>query len=80
MKQTKKQWNWSPKPHECAVIYGTDAVDAYHGGQTSFEALQGLGQVKFYEFATIPELNAFLKGVDAAQGALDALPVDDLTK
>jgi hypothetical protein len=79
MKQQEKQWNWSPKLHECAVIYGTDAVDAYNEGQTSLEALKGLGQVKFYNFGTIPELNAFLRGIDAAQGALDALPVDDLT-
>jgi hypothetical protein len=78
MKQ--KQWKWLPDPHDCAVIFGIDAVDAYNAGETSLEALEGFGQVKFYEFNTLSELNAFLRGVDAAQGALDALPVDDLTQ
>lgn len=81
MKQNPRpRWNWAPSPRECAVIYGTDAVDAYNSGETSVEALEGLGQVKFYQFPSVAELNAFIMGVEQAQGALDALPVDDLTR
>lgn len=77
---SQKIWKWSPSQHECAVIFGIDAVDAYEDGETSVEALSRLGQVKFYEFNSIPELNAFIRGVEEAQGALDALSVDDLTQ
>lgn len=76
---SKTTWKWSPKPLEVAVIYGVDAVDAYHDGETDVEVLSHLGQVKFFDFPSVAELNAFIRGVEEAQGALDALPVDDLT-
>lgn len=76
---SRTTWKWSPKPFEIAVIYGIDAVDAYHEGETRVEVLTSLGQVKFYEFPSIAEMNAFIKGVEVAQGALDALAVDDLS-
>lgn len=75
----KTNWKWFPKPLEIAVIYGIDAVDAYNYGETRVEELSRLGQVKFFEFQSVAELNAFIHGVEEAQGALDALPVDDLT-
>ena len=68
------------KLHECDVIFGLDAVDAYNTGTTSLEALQRLGTVKHYRFISLRELNAFLLGIEEAQGALDVLAVDDLEK
>lgn len=64
--------------HDCHVIFGIDAVDAYNDGETSLEMLSHLGVVKHYSFVSVRELNAFLMGIEEAQGALDALAVDDL--
>jgi len=69
----------STKPHRVDVIFGLDAVDAYNAGQTSTAALRRCGTVKYYEFTTVFELNAFVLGIEEAQGALDALAVDDLS-
>lgn len=71
-------WKWLPKPHECAVVIGFDAVDAYNGGLTSASQLQELGQVRYFSFGSVEELNAFILGTEIAQGALDSLAVDDL--
>lgn len=79
MKQNKQKWKWQPERHDCAVIFGVDAVDAYNTGVTSVEELKEKGAVKFYSFPHVDELNAFILGIEEAQGALDALPVDDLT-
>jgi len=73
-------WKWQASPHECAVIYGLPAIEAYHDGETSLEVLKTLGRVKFFDFPSVVELNAFIKGIEEAQGVLDALPVDDLKK
>lgn len=66
------------KPHEITVVFGLQAVDAYHDGEYSAEALRRLGAIKSYRFATIPELNAFIHGIEEGQGYLDAIAVDDL--
>ncbi|MCG7629059.1 hypothetical protein MHM88_14705 [Epibacterium sp. MM17-32] len=77
---SQRIWKWSPSQHEVAVIFGSDAVDAYEEGETSVEALKRLGLVKFYEFDSIPELNAFIMGIEEAQTGMEGLPVDDLTQ
>ncbi|SNT40019.1 hypothetical protein [Antarctobacter heliothermus] len=69
-----------PTPLEVAVILGTKGVDAYYRGEIRIDTLLGLGPVKTFNFLTVPEVNAFIQGVDATQGFLDALATDDLRR
>lgn len=74
--------NQSPEhqwPHEVQVIFGSTAVQAYLDGEHDEETLSMLGRIKTYRFKTVPELNAFIHGVEEARGHANAVAVDDLT-
>ena len=75
-----QRWRWSPRQHEIAVVSGREAVAAYNAGELSVEKLNELGNVRFFEFTSIPEVNAFIKGIDVLQVNLEAQAVDDLKK
>lgn len=66
------------KLHECHVIFGEAAVTTYEQGELSIPILNGIGRVKYYQFTTLAELNAFLFGISEAASETDVLPVDDL--
>lgn len=71
--------NKPEKPHELAVIFGHLAVHAYLNGERRSDMLRRLGgEIRRYRFETIPELNAFIIGIEEAAGFDDAICVDDL--
>lgn len=76
MSQMKK--DACPSQHRINVILGTDAVSAYCAGENRFAVLRNLGPVTSHDFCSLREMNAFMYGVDMAQGFKDAMAVDDL--
>ncbi|MBN9889732.1 hypothetical protein [Salipiger abyssi] len=74
---TRKSYD-PKKPHEVSVIYGSEAVAAYHAGTKSIASLRRLGRVRTYHFMTVQEMNAFIFGLEQAMGVDDAHAVDDL--
>lgn len=63
--------------YDCHIIFGERAVQAYNEGETCKFILQGVGEVKYYCFHSIRELNAFILGIEEAGGGR-VLAVDDL--
>lgn len=67
-----------PPPRlEITVVFGIAATRAYLDGERDFDALNQVGRVKTYKFDTLPEMNAFIQGVDDAVGFLDVYYVED---
>lgn len=66
------------RPHRATVIFGEAAVDAYEHGIADVETLRRLGSVKSYRFKSLPELNAFLFGIEEGNGYLEAMAVESL--
>lgn len=67
-----------PKPHSAWVIFGVAAIEAYEGGIQDVETLKCLGRVKEYRFHSLPELNAFLHGIQEANGHYEMMAVEKL--
>ena len=66
------------KPFSIWVLFGERAIDQYIAGQYSVGVLRDLGPVHHFSFGTVQELNAFVRGVELAQGTDEAICVDDL--
>lgn len=65
-------------PHNCYVLYGRAAVEAYEAGTHHIPELQRLGAVKLFSFVNVRELNAFLLGLEEGGRSAKTLAVDDL--
>lgn len=64
--------------HECFVIFGHEAIQAYQQGESSLSLLNDLGKVRKFSFPTLCELNAFIYGLELVTSLDQVLAVDDL--
>lgn len=64
--------------HEIFVVMGICAVTAYEDGENDYQVLSQLGKVLRFEFPSVREANAFIRGIELAQGQASILPVEDI--
>lgn len=59
------------------LILGQMATAAYEDGERDLQKLKSLGTIKREEFDSLPEMNAYMKGVEDATGYLTSLIIED---
>jgi hypothetical protein len=70
---TKSKKTSTNKKHSVYVVWGTDATRNFNNnGKISMNHDDIDGCVNFYSFDTQAELNAFLKGINEANGWFDS--------
>jgi len=65
-----------PRPFKTEIVFGSERVSALEHG-TQKERAAALDESEWFSFATQAELDAFLAGVEAAEGWLDYTIVDE---
>lgn len=63
--------------HTVTIIFGDAAVRAFNNGERSRAELQNLGDIVERTFSSKIEANAYLMGIDDADGWLDSMVLED---
>lgn len=65
-----------PKQLKLIVILGKIATMTYADGERDMEVLAALGTIKREKFNTLPEMNAYIQGIEDATGFLDSIIIE----